>query len=286
MKYNIHVTQAAERDMANAYDYIDLVLKNPTAADKLLDVADEKIGALAEFPHKFEVVADKLLSLWGIRFTNVMNYLAFYTVDDATQTVHIVRFLYGKSNWITILKTDAAQIVEKLLGPLWEGAPPAGGGGESFTQARRFRAKARLSPSGPSGHLPPRGRFFDTQSKRKFAGVLITEYFIWALTFVGAFSIETEYILYITVSSKTVDELAELYNFTSYGNQVLLDSGAGLPTRYAHMTQTAVTAGEAVTAGQVIGYVGNTGDSTGFHLHFEVMQNGVRVNPMDMVSVR
>ena len=72
----------------------------------------------------------------------------------------------------------------------------------------------------------------------------------------------------------------------SYGNQVLLDNGTGLSTRYAHMTQTAVTAGEAVTAGQVIGYVGSTGDSTGFHLHFEAMQNGVRVNPMDMVSVR
>ena len=72
----------------------------------------------------------------------------------------------------------------------------------------------------------------------------------------------------------------------SYGNQVLLDNGAGLSTRYAHMTQTAVTAGEAVTAGQVIGYVGSTGDSTGNHLHFEVMQDGVRVNPMDMVFVR
>ena len=70
----------------------------------------------------------------------------------------------------------------------------------------------------------------------------------------------------------------------SYGNQVLLDNGAGLSTRYAHMTQTAVTAGEAVTAGQVIGYVGSTGDSTGFHLHFEVMQGGVRVNPLDMLS--
>ena len=69
----------------------------------------------------------------------------------------------------------------------------------------------------------------------------------------------------------------------SYGNQVLQDNGAGLSTRYAHMTQTAVTAGEAVTAGQVIGYVGSTGDSTGFHLHFEVMQNGVRMNPLELV---
>ncbi len=70
----------------------------------------------------------------------------------------------------------------------------------------------------------------------------------------------------------------------SYGNQVLLDNGAGLSTRYAHMTQTAVTAGEAVTAGQVIGYVGSTGDSTGNHLHFEVMQGGVRVDPLSFVS--
>ena len=182
---------------------------------------------------------------------------------------------------------------------------------------------------------------------------------------------QTDYILHITVSSKTVDDLAELYNFTqdqndilhellsdemrptllalcggigiiedgelcwplpghtyiscnfgdddaygnsghrgtdipapegtpilaahsgtviisgwnnSYGNQVLLDNGAGLSTRYAHMTAAAVSAGETVTAGQVIGYVGNTGDSTGFHLHFEVMQNGVRVNPLDAVT--
>ena len=69
----------------------------------------------------------------------------------------------------------------------------------------------------------------------------------------------------------------------SYGNQVLLDNGAGLSTRYAHMTATAVTAGEAVTAGQVIGYVGSTGDSTGNHLHFEVMQGGVRVDPLSLV---
>lgn len=69
----------------------------------------------------------------------------------------------------------------------------------------------------------------------------------------------------------------------SYGNQVLLDNGAGLSTRYAHMTATAVMAGETVTAGQVIGYVGSTGDSTGNHLHFEVMQGGARVDPLSLV---
>ena len=70
----------------------------------------------------------------------------------------------------------------------------------------------------------------------------------------------------------------------SYGNQVLLDNGAGLSTRYAHMTQSAVAAGETVTAGQVIGYVGSTGDSTGNHLHFEVLQSGIRIDPLDMFS--
>lgn len=66
----------------------------------------------------------------------------------------------------------------------------------------------------------------------------------------------------------------------SYGNQVLLDNGAGLSTRYAHMTEAAVSAGETVTAGQVIGYVGSTGDSTGNHLHFEVAVDGVGVDPL------
>ena len=70
----------------------------------------------------------------------------------------------------------------------------------------------------------------------------------------------------------------------SYSNQVLLDNGAGLSTRYAHMTQTAVTAGETVTAGQVIGYVGNTGNSTGFRLRFEVILDGVRVDPLGVVN--
>lgn len=70
----------------------------------------------------------------------------------------------------------------------------------------------------------------------------------------------------------------------SYGNQILLDNGAGLATRYAHMSQTTVNAGENVTAGQVIGYVGSTGESTGSHLHFEVIIDGQRVNGMQHIT--
>ena len=70
----------------------------------------------------------------------------------------------------------------------------------------------------------------------------------------------------------------------SYGNQVMLDDGAGTSTRYAHMTVQAVAAGETVAAGQVIGYVGSTGDSTGNHLHFELYLKGVRVNPLDYIE--
>ena len=55
-----------------------------------------------------------------------------------------------------------------------------------------------------------------------------------------------------------------------YGNYVILDNGQGVETLYSHMTQTKATVGETVSAGEVIGYVGMTGDATGDHLHFEV----------------
>ena len=55
-----------------------------------------------------------------------------------------------------------------------------------------------------------------------------------------------------------------------YGNYVILNNGDGVETLYAHMTETKATVGDSVSAGQVIGYVGMTGDATGDHLHFEV----------------
>jgi murein DD-endopeptidase MepM/ murein hydrolase activator NlpD len=55
-----------------------------------------------------------------------------------------------------------------------------------------------------------------------------------------------------------------------YGNYVILDNGQGVETLYAHMSETKAVLGDSVSAGDVIGYVGRTGDATGDHLHFEV----------------
>ncbi len=68
--------------------------------------------------------------------------------------------------------------------------------------------------------------------------------------------------------------------FSSYGNYVQIEHGAALETRYAHLSHIAVTQGQRVRKGDVIGLVGSTGRSTGPHLHYEVRVAGEAVNPI------
>lgn len=69
----------------------------------------------------------------------------------------------------------------------------------------------------------------------------------------------------------------------SYGIMIEVDHGAGYRTRYGHASSTAVAVGQAVKRGQLLGYIGVTGNTTGPHLHFEVHRNGEKINPLQFL---
>lgn len=74
------------------------------------------------------------------------------------------------------------------------------------------------------------------------------------------------------------------YRTRGYGKQILIDHGFGYRTRYAHLSKIDVKPGQTVTRGEKIGEVGNTGGSTGPHLHYEVIYMGHTVNPINYFS--
>ncbi len=104
MNYQVHITSIAERDIVQAVDYIEYSLKNPDAAEHLLASITEKVDSLSVFPKKSRLVDDPVLASWGIRFILIQNYIAFYTIDETENRVIVVRFLYQKRNWISILR--------------------------------------------------------------------------------------------------------------------------------------------------------------------------------------
>lgn len=71
------------------------------------------------------------------------------------------------------------------------------------------------------------------------------------------------------------------YNGRGYGNNVIIQHGYGYSTLYGHMSRFAVRPGQRVKRGDVIGYVGNTGSSTGPHVHYEVIKNGKKIDPIN-----
>lgn len=82
------------------------------------------------------------------------------------------------------------------------------------------------------------------------------------------------------LSAKSGVVLTSAYNSGGYGNYVVVDHGNGNTTLYAHMSSRAVKVGDVVKQGQVLGYVGTTGRSTGNHLHYEIREKNIRIDPV------
>lgn len=85
----------------------------------------------------------------------------------------------------------------------------------------------------------------------------------------------------VAADSGTVSYVS--YSSYGYGNNLEIDHGNGLRTHYAHASKILVSSGQKVAKGQAIALIGSTGDSTGPHLHFEVIRSGSTVNPLSYV---
>lgn len=83
----------------------------------------------------------------------------------------------------------------------------------------------------------------------------------------------------------TADGTVEMANYNgNYGNCVVISHGFGIGTRFGHLSGYAVAAGQKVKRGDVIGYVGSTGRTTGPHLHYEILINGQPINPLRLLA--
>ena len=103
MKYSLCITDLAEEDILTSVRYISETLKNPIAANKLLDEIERYEKILEETPNIFPFVHDEYLAQKGIKFFTVKNFLLFYTVNEDTKNVNIIRFLHGRRDWKNIL---------------------------------------------------------------------------------------------------------------------------------------------------------------------------------------
>lgn len=117
MSYTINITVPALLDIQKALTYIVLNLQNKTAADNLYITINSKINNLPNFPNKYPLVNDPKLLYQQIRYIPVDNYLIFYIIDEAKRQIQILRFLYAKSNWLSILKHNkqSAAYTENLF---------------------------------------------------------------------------------------------------------------------------------------------------------------------------
>lgn len=87
----------------------------------------------------------------------------------------------------------------------------------------------------------------------------------------------------IYAASDAIVEIADA-EARGYGNHVVLDHGYGYKTLYGHMSRFTVKPGQKINRGDIIGYVGNTGTSSGPHLHYEVIKNGDKINPINFFA--
>lgn len=94
--------------------------------------------------------------------------------------------------------------------------------------------------------------------------------------------IETDYAAYIYAAA--TGKVVFVSTKGGYGKTVIIEHKYGFKTLYGHMSEYNCRKGQMVTKGQIIGFLGNTGRTTGKHIHFEIIKNNVKINPINFLN--
>ncbi len=103
VRYDIRHAEPAESDLTDILKYIAVELREPSTALRMLETIDKAIESLAVMPHRCPLVDDQYLAEMGYRKLHIKNYLAFFTIDEETNTVNVERILYARRDWLHIL---------------------------------------------------------------------------------------------------------------------------------------------------------------------------------------
>ena len=104
--YRLKFSKLYDTDVDSSYNYIIHNLQAPMAAENLIKETILKLEKIKQNPKIRPLVNDKYLAVLGYRSMKVKNYLIFYIIGNDNKTVKIVRFLYGKRNWMSLLKEE------------------------------------------------------------------------------------------------------------------------------------------------------------------------------------
>ena len=102
-KYDVLMTDEASNDIRGIADYISSELREPALALKLISRLKDAISSLEDMPQRCSLVADETLAQQGIRKMLVENYIGFYVLDEPKGAVYVIRILYNRRDWKSII---------------------------------------------------------------------------------------------------------------------------------------------------------------------------------------
>ncbi len=194
----------------------------------------------------------------------------------------VLRMMGADSMTIEKLREMTYQELVQQYPVLQAPVPVAEGGGETSTSA-----PASFASPKPAGMPMPQPSSKPQNSNVPSGLPVMSQIYRVSLGFGGRHTGVDIATSYNTPVIATADGIViEARSDTLYGNHVILKHKNGYETLYAHMSSIRVKKGERVRKGQLLGFVGMTGHTTGPHVHYEVRHNGIPLNPMPFIKQR